>query len=115
MAYDEANPCVLDDKNDCGVDFIWEDKDSKRVLVGQVEYDSRNWTKQPANEKKAIATFSEFRHYLEKDSLPERLHSAGQNAWRHAKKAITQEAYTARYYFVTPKNFSEAQRERIRH
>src|SRR5882724_6258450 len=77
MSYDTANPCVLDDTNDCGVDFTWEDKDSKRVLVGQVEYDSRSWARAPANEKKATETFSDFCEYLSRDSLPERLHPAG--------------------------------------
>lgn len=114
MSYDTANPCVLDDTNDCGVDFTWEDKDSKRVLVGQVEYDSRSWARAPANEKKATETFAEFREYLSRDSLPERLHPAGKTAWRRAKKLIKQDGYSARYYFVTPKNFSEVQRERIR-
>lgn len=111
MTYEAASPCVLDDTNDCGVDFMWENKDSKRVLVGQVEYDSRDWAREPANEKKATETFSEFRNYLDRDSLPERLHQAAQTAWRRAKKLTNHDGYTARYYFVTPKNFSEAQRE----
>jgi hypothetical protein len=64
ITYDDANRSVLDDKNDCGVDFLWEDKDSKRVLVGQVEYEARDWEKEPANEKKATETFSQFRDYL---------------------------------------------------
>lgn len=114
MTYEAGSPCVLDDTNDCGVDFMWEDKDSKRVLVGQVEYDSRDWAREPANEKKATETFSEFRNYLDRDSLPERLHQAAQTAWRRAKKLINHDGYMARYYFVTPKNFNEAQRERIR-
>ncbi len=114
ISYDDANPCVLDDTNDCGVDFIWEDKESKRVLVGQVEYDSRNWTKEPANEKKATETFSEFREYLNRDSLPERLHDSARTAWRRVKKPVSQDGYAARYYFVTPKHFGQPQRERIR-
>ena len=114
IAYDEANRCVLDDRNDCGVDFIWEDRESKRVLVGQVEYEARDWAKEPANEKKAVDTFSEFREYLDRDALPERLHSVGASGWRKAKKLICQDGYQARYYFVTPKHFSQSQRERIR-
>lgn len=114
MTYDAANPCVLDDKNDCGVDFILEDKDSKRVLVGQVEYDSSNWTKEPANEKKATETFRLFQNYLEKDVLPDQLHDAGKKAWRQTNKAVKQNHYSIRYYFVTPKHFTEIQRERIR-
>jgi hypothetical protein len=46
MTYEAANPCVLDDKNDCGVDFIWEDKESKRVLV-----DKLNMTHQAGQRK----------------------------------------------------------------
>ena len=114
ITYEEANRCVLDDTNDCGVDLIWEDKESKRVLVGQVEYDSRSWTKEPANEHKATSTFTEFRKYLEKDTLPERLHEAARTAWRRAKMLINQNDFAARYYFITPKHFGSAQRERIR-
>jgi hypothetical protein len=114
VPYDEANRCVLDDKNDGGVDFIWQDKDSKRVLVGQVEYDSRDWSKGPASQKKAIETFSRFLGYLDTDSLPKDLNEPAIRAWRHAKLLIKRERYAVRYYFVTPKNFSDAQRERIR-
>jgi hypothetical protein len=83
-------------------------------LVGQVEYDSTGWAKGPANEKKATETFSAFRDYLDRDSLPERLHEVGKKAWRRAKITISEDGYTLRYYFVTPKNFSQFQRERVR-
>lgn len=114
ITYDEAHQCVLDESNDCGVDFIWEDKESKKVLVGQVEYDAGNWNKSPANEAKATETFALFCKYLSEDSLPETLHERGRSAWRRAKMLITQEHYSPQYYFVTPKHFSGPQRERIR-
>jgi len=114
ISYDDANKCILDEKNDCGVDFIWEDQVGKHVLIGQVEYESKKWEKDPANEKKAIETFVEFRTYLDSNSLPERLHEAAQNAWRSAKSRIQSEGYETHYYFVTPKHFSEGQRQRIR-
>ena len=114
ITYEDAHRCTLDDTNDCGVDVIWEDKEGKRVLIGQVEYDSRSWAKVPANEQKATNTFNEFRAYLEKDTLPERLHEAARPAWRQAKMLINQQDFAARYYFVTPKHFNNAQRERIR-
>jgi len=114
ISYEEANRRVLDDKSDCGVDFIWEDSESKRILVGQVEYDGRDWTKETASERKATETFAEFRNYLEKDALPQHLHATAATAWRRAKKLVSQDNYVPRYYFVTPKSFSESQRERIR-
>ena len=114
IPYDDANRCVLDDKSDGGVDFIWQDKDSNRVFVGQVEYDSRDWSKGPANQKKAIDTFSRFVRYLDTDALPRDLHEAAIKAWRHAKSLIKTDGYAARYYFVTPKTFTDVQRERIR-
>ena len=114
ISYEEANRCILDEANDCGVDFIWEDQEAKRVLIGQVEYDSRLWAKNPANEKKAVETFQEFCDYLKNDTLPERLHEAAQTAWRRAKRCVQKEGYDTRFYFVSPKHFSEVQRQRIR-
>jgi hypothetical protein len=114
ISYEDANLCVFDETNDCGVDLIWEDKESKRVLVGQVEYDSRSWAKEPANEHKATSTFTEFRSYLEKDTLPDRLHDVARGAWRRAKMLINQNGFAARYYFITPKHFNNLNRERIR-
>ena len=60
LPYEEANQYVLDQTNDCGVDFIWEDKEGKQVLIGQIEYDSKGWSKEPASEKKATESFDEF-------------------------------------------------------
>ena len=114
ISYEEAHQCVLDESNDFGVDFIWEDKESKKVLVGQVEYDAGNWNKIPASESKATDTFVKFCKYLSEDSLPEALHERARSAWRRAKMLITQEHYSPRYYFVTPKHFGGPQRERIR-
>src|ERR1039457_103578 len=85
ITYEEAHQCVLDEPNDCGVDFVWVDKESKKVLIGQVEYDASSWTKSPANENKATHTFTEFCKYLSSDLLPESLHERAKQAWRQAK------------------------------
>ena len=114
LPYEEANQYVLDQTNDCGVDFLWEDTEGKQVLAGQVEYDSKGWAKVPASEKKATETFDEFGKYLRNDSLPERLHAPAQNSWRHAKRLISVNGFTPHYYFVTPKHLGQSQLERIR-
>ena len=116
ISYEEANPFVLDDKNDCGVDFIWVDKENHQILVGQIEYDSTDWSKNPADKKKAIETFNEFKTYIDSSVLPERLHESAKGLWREARKlnTNTNETYTIRYIFVTPKDFSDAQEQQIR-
>jgi hypothetical protein len=114
LPYEEANQHVLDQTNDCGVDFIWEDNEGRQVLIGQVEYDSKGWTKEPASEKKATESFGEFCSYLKHDSLPDRLHDTAKEAWRRAKRLIARDGYRAHYFFVTPKSFTSNQMERIR-
>ncbi|MBS1803697.1 MAG: AIPR family protein [Acidobacteria bacterium] len=114
LPYEQANLHVLDQTNDCGVDFIWDDKEGKQILIGQVEYDSKRWTKEAANERKAIETFDRFCAYLKKDILPDHLHEAAREAWRKAKRLISQDGYRAHYFFVTPKSLTTVQMERIR-
>lgn len=112
--YSEANEHILDDKNDCGVDLIWIDEDNDQILVGQVEYESRNWSRNPANQNKAIETFNEFRDYLASSSLPEKLHEAAQGLWRKALKFNMQHGFSVRYLYITPKYFSNSQEEQIK-
>ena len=85
------------------------------MVVGQVEYDTTDWIKEPADQKKATETFNEFRNYLANDALPDRLHEQAKPLWRRAKMLIGQDGHSARYYFVTPKYFTILQRARIRH
>lgn len=112
--YEEANQFILDDSNDCGVDFIWADKENHQILAGQIEYDSKDWSKNPANKKKATETFSEFKTYLDSSTLPERLHESAKALWREARKLNTNETYSIRYIFITPKYFNAAQEQKIR-
>lgn len=114
LPYEEANQYVLDQTNDCGVDFIWGDKEGTQVLIGQIEYDSKGWSKEPASEKKATESFAEFCNYLKKDSLPDRLYEPARDAWRRAKRLMSMDGHRAHYYFVTPKTLSAIQMERIR-
>jgi hypothetical protein len=105
LPYEEANQYVLDQTNDCGVDFIWEDKEGKQVLIGQIEYDSKGWSKEPASEKKATESFDEFCNYLKKDSLPDRLYEPARDAWRRAKRLMSMDGHRPHYYFVSPKTY----------
>ena len=57
--YEEINKYILDDTNDCGVDVIWIDKNNHQILVCQIEYDTKDWSKNPADQKKATETFNE--------------------------------------------------------
>ena len=34
VSYDEANNCILDDVNDCGVDLIWIDNENHQIIAG---------------------------------------------------------------------------------
>jgi len=111
--YESAHQFILDESNDCGVDFIWIDKDNQEILVGQIEYDASDWIKNPANPKKAIDTFNYFKEYLQSSNLPESLHDSAKNLWREAKRYLT-DGFSIRYLFITPKYFSPKQEELIR-
>ncbi|MBU4075144.1 MAG: AIPR family protein, partial [Euryarchaeota archaeon] len=111
---EEANKHVLDDTNDCGVDVIWVDKNNHQILVCQIEYDTKVWSKNPADQKKATETFNEFLNYLESSNLPERLHDAAKPLWRQAKKLNANDKYSIRYLYITPKHFNDSQIEKIR-
>ncbi|MGY4884447.1 MAG: AIPR family protein [Nanobdellota archaeon] len=117
IPYEEANQYVLDDSNDCGVDFIWVDKENHQLLVGQIEYDTSVWSKNTANQDKAIKTFENFKEYLNSANLPEKLHESAKALWREARKLYICEddsKYEIRFIFVTPKHFSDIQEEKIR-
>lgn len=115
LSYERANLQVLDQTNDCGVDFIFlDDEVGKQVHIGQIEYDSTAWTKKPASEKKAIESFGTFSTYLTKGALPDHLHDSARDVWRKAHFLISQKGYRAHYYFVTPKSLTPSQMVRIR-
>ena len=114
LEYAEANEFILDDTNDCGVDFIFIDKKTSQMLIGQVEYDTSSWSRTPANQKKATETFEAFNKYLSESVLPDRLHESARPIWREAKKLATGDGFQIRYLFATPKHFSRAQEQTIR-
>jgi hypothetical protein len=114
IGYEEANEYVLDDTNDCGVDLIWVDKSNHQILVGQAEYDAKEWSRNPANQDKAIKTFDDFKNYLTTANLPDKLHEAAKAVWRDARASHLKDQYRIRYMFITPKHFSDAQEEKIR-
>jgi hypothetical protein len=114
ISYQEAYEYVLDDTNDCGVDFVYVDKSNHQILAGQVEYDSKTWAKNPGNQDKATRTFDEFKGYLSTPNLPDKLHEAARRAWRDARQYHANEQYHIRYLFITPKHFSDIQEGRIR-
>lgn len=114
LSYEEAGQFVVDETNDCGVDFIWVDKENRQILVGQIEYDNNSWSRNPANQKKAKETFNEFKNYLGSAAIPDRLHEAARPLWRDVKHYYANENYEIRFIFITPKYFSSNQEEKIR-
>lgn len=113
VGYEEANQSVIDETNDCGVDFIWIDNENQQILIGQVEYDTSVWSRDRANLNKAINTFSEFDGYVNGSGLPENLHEAAKTLWRNARQKI-REKFDLRYIYVTPKHFSTVHEEKIK-
>ena len=113
--YDKATECILDDRHDCGVDFIWIDESNRKILIGQAEYET-NWSRSPASETKAAKTFSKFQDFLKLNRLPDDLHELGKKMWRLAKQKIgdKDDGYGLRLMYITPKHFSALQEERIR-
>lgn len=113
ISYEDANNCILDDKNDCGIDLIWIDNDNHQIIVGQIEYDNKNWSKNKANPSKAIKTFDLFNRYIEGSAIPESLHEGAKTLWRDAR-AKKNNKYSINYFYITPKNFSLSQQENIK-
>jgi len=111
VEYDEAQMHILDDTNDCGVDFIWLDDNNHEVVVGQAEYEP-SWTRSPASTNKASITFKEFNDYLLTSNLPAKLHEYGKTLWRTAKQRSNE--YKIRFVYVTPKYFTANQEGKIR-
>ncbi len=114
LGYAEANEYILDDANDCGVDFIYIDKNASQILIGQVEYDVSSWSGAPANPRKAAETFEAFSKYLNEYILPDRLYESARLIWQNAKSLAKNNAYQIRYLFVTPKRLTPAQEQKIR-
>lgn len=110
--YSEASRYVLDCSNDCGVDFLYIDNKNREVTVGQCEYDV-SWEHNPANDRKAIDTFTLFNKYLITSKLPENINEASESLWRQAKHKIN-EGFKVKYYYISPKHFSISQVERIK-
>lgn len=113
ISYQKGQEYVLDDTNDCGVDFIWTDKENHQILAGQIEYDTKVWSKTQANKNKAIETFKDFKRYLDTSSLPDKLHDSAKNLWREARRLFASEKFTVRYIYITPKHFTEQQIRQI--
>ncbi len=111
LSYEEAAKHVVDDSNDCGVDYVWIDKNSREVHIGQCEYDLR-WDGNTGSVKKATTTFEKFDAYLTSAQLPVGLADVSRPLWQEAKKCVN-DGYTLEYYYITPKNFTPPQEAKI--
>ncbi len=111
IEYEEASKHILDNPNDCGVDFIYVDNNNHQIVVGQAEYEP-SWSGAPASVTKAVKTFNEFNNYRSTSKLPDKLHDYAKNFWRIAKQKSTE--YDIRHVYTTPKRFTAKQEEKIR-
>lgn len=112
--YQEAKSFVLDDKYDNGVDLIWIDKINNEVLIGQVEYEGKNWGSGKINKEKASYTFNKFQKYLYDWKLPDDLPDASIHLWRSAYRYIKENKFKKRFIFISPKLTSDKLIKEIR-
>ena len=112
-SYEEAHHCVLDEANDCGVDFIRWTKKARRYWLDRLS------TMRGVRVNHQLMSKRRRRHLVNFANIFNQIYCQRTcmrrpTPWRQTKMLIKQESYLPRFYYVTPKHFSDSQRERIR-